>query len=466
LSYVFMNDWHRRRSLQDGGSNLNVDLEITGQVTPANATDADGSTFSFSSAVLNGFVNRYEEFTDDLYEASAFFAPVGHSTTENLAGAEEQDGQRSQETAGENPEGGGNNAMMIGIIAGSSIGGLALAVSCAAFFVRRRRLRDGHYGGDGSVSDSDVSSKDVFEIRGSQSLESGLAPSFGNGASLPSLPVSPNAMEKGGSWDAKGAMSPFNLSQFSYDKSLVDESVKSVSTGTGESVDNTQQVGLKLTPELLYQAARKAKELKRTHDAQQNEDDSFVPSFDGPQMFLSTSETNSGDGDGTEVGFQHANDILGDQFDTGVLGRGGSSLESNSKEDNDDDGQEDGTRVVQGRSRRESLAAVTSSPVAESSNISSLRSDSTDQLTQGEVYDCYAPPGPLGIVIDTTSEGPIIHSLKPTSQLLGLINTGDLVVGLDDIDTRGMTAATVTRLMAKRSQQPQRKITLLRGASM
>ena len=73
----------------------------------------------------------------------------------------------------------------------------------------------------------------------------------------------------------------------------------------------------------------------------------------------------------------------------------------------------------------------------------------------------YAPPGPLGIVIDTTAEGPMVHSLKPTSRLAGLLQPGDLVVGLDDIDTRGMTAATLTRLMAKRSQQAQRKITLL-----
>jgi len=79
-----------------------------------------------------------------------------------------------------------------------------------------------------------------------------------------------------------------------------------------------------------------------------------------------------------------------------------------------------------------------------------------------KLFDIFAPPGPLGIIIDTTPEGPMIHSLKPTSQLLGLVNPGDLIVGLDGVDTRNMTAATFTRLMAKRSQG-ERKITLLKG---
>lgn len=77
------------------------------------------------------------------------------------------------------------------------------------------------------------------------------------------------------------------------------------------------------------------------------------------------------------------------------------------------------------------------------------------------LYDVFAPSGPLGIVVDTTRDGPVVHSMKSTSPLLGLINAGDLIVGLDDMDTRSMTAATLTRFMAKRSHQAERKITLL-----
>lgn len=78
-------------------------------------------------------------------------------------------------------------------------------------------------------------------------------------------------------------------------------------------------------------------------------------------------------------------------------------------------------------------------------------------------YDVLAPPGAIGIVVDTTKDGPCVHSLKPTSPLLGLITPGDLIIALDGQDTSGMTAATLTRLMAQKSMQRERKITLLTG---
>ena len=80
---------------------------------------------------------------------------------------------------------------------------------------------------------------------------------------------------------------------------------------------------------------------------------------------------------------------------------------------------------------------------------------------QCESYDCYAPPGPLGVVLESTLEGPMVHSLKPASRLASVLSPGDLVVGVDDIDTRGMTATGLARLMVMLSQQPQRKISLL-----
>jgi hypothetical protein len=82
-------------------------------------------------------------------------------------------------------------------------------------------------------------------------------------------------------------------------------------------------------------------------------------------------------------------------------------------------------------------------------------------LRRAGLYDVFAPAGPIGIVVDTTKEGPAVHSLKSTSPMLGLINPGDLIVGLDDQDTRSMTAATLTRLMAKKSSQKEHKITFL-----
>lgn len=79
-----------------------------------------------------------------------------------------------------------------------------------------------------------------------------------------------------------------------------------------------------------------------------------------------------------------------------------------------------------------------------------------------KVFEVYAPPGPLGVIIDTSKEGPLIHSLRKDSQLKDLVNPGDLIVALDDEDTRHMTAAKLTRKMASKSGDT-RKITLLKG---
>lgn len=76
------------------------------------------------------------------------------------------------------------------------------------------------------------------------------------------------------------------------------------------------------------------------------------------------------------------------------------------------------------------------------------------------IYDCYAPSGQLGIIVESTNEGPMVHSIKPTSPLIGLVSPGDLITMLDDIDTTSMSAPMLTQLMVKLSQQNQRKLTL------
>mmetsp|Transcript_25869 Transcript_25869/g.71037 ORF Transcript_25869/g.71037 Transcript_25869/m.71037 type:complete len:929 (-) Transcript_25869:412-3198(-) len=89
------------------------------------------------------------------------------------------------------------------------------------------------------------------------------------------------------------------------------------------------------------------------------------------------------------------------------------------------------------------------------------RSTLSSVMRRAGRYDVYAPSGPIGIVVDTSKDGPSVHSLKATSPMLGLISPGDLIVALDGQDTRKMTAAALTRLMSLKSRQKDRKITLL-----
>ena len=72
-----------------------------------------------------------------------------------------------------------------------------------------------------------------------------------------------------------------------------------------------------------------------------------------------------------------------------------------------------------------------------------------------------APPGKLGIIIDTCSEGPRVHSIKGGSSLEGLIVKGDLIHAVDDEDTTEWSAHYLTKLVAKKSNMT-RKITVLR----
>ena len=76
--------------------------------------------------------------------------------------------------------------------------------------------------------------------------------------------------------------------------------------------------------------------------------------------------------------------------------------------------------------------------------------------------DVLAPPGKLGIVIDTTIEGPVVHKVNPGSALEGSLKSGDIIVAIDDVDTRAMTASAITALMVQTANQ-RRKLTVVNG---
>ena len=83
----------------------------------------------------------------------------------------------------------------------------------------------------------------------------------------------------------------------------------------------------------------------------------------------------------------------------------------------------------------------------------------TMQTDAGFIRVCQAPPGKLGVIIDTTKNGPVVHQVKAGSPLEGIIYAGDRIISIDEIDTRGMTASNVTKIMAKKCDVP-RKITV------
>ena len=73
-----------------------------------------------------------------------------------------------------------------------------------------------------------------------------------------------------------------------------------------------------------------------------------------------------------------------------------------------------------------------------------------------------APPGKLGIVIDATVHGPVVHFVNPDSALHGKIEPGDIIVAIDEVDTRALSASGITALMVQTADQ-HRKLTVQPG---
>ena len=74
--------------------------------------------------------------------------------------------------------------------------------------------------------------------------------------------------------------------------------------------------------------------------------------------------------------------------------------------------------------------------------------------------ECYAPAGKLGVVIDSTSKGPVVHEVKGGSPLEGIVFPGDRIIAIDGEDTRSLPASMVTKIMAAKKDK-QRRMTML-----
>ena len=81
---------------------------------------------------------------------------------------------------------------------------------------------------------------------------------------------------------------------------------------------------------------------------------------------------------------------------------------------------------------------------------------------KNDLYECHAPSGPLGIVVDTTPLGPRVRSLNPLSPIFGKMCPGDVIVGVDDVDTVGMEAGEFWQIVSRKANQQQRVLTILR----
>ncbi len=75
-----------------------------------------------------------------------------------------------------------------------------------------------------------------------------------------------------------------------------------------------------------------------------------------------------------------------------------------------------------------------------------------------------APPGKLGVVIDTFDNGePGVNSIREDSILQDQLRVGDILVEFDGIDTTDMTALQVSTLIGEKSRNPVRTLVFVRN---
>lgn len=98
-----------------------------------------------------------------------------------------------------------------------------------------------------------------------------------------------------------------------------------------------------------------------------------------------------------------------------------------------------------------------------SSSILTSQHDSNNIINlNNKTKECFAPPGKLGVAIDTLNGIPVVHRVKSGSPLEGILLHKDRIVGIDEVDCTNMSAADVTKVMVTRMNKT-RKITYVRN---
>lgn len=76
------------------------------------------------------------------------------------------------------------------------------------------------------------------------------------------------------------------------------------------------------------------------------------------------------------------------------------------------------------------------------------------------VYEVQAPPGPLGIIIDSSDEGPFIYDVKQTSPLHGQVQTGDAIISIDGWCCEQRSAHDVANWIKKKPKTNEQVLVL------
>jgi C-terminal processing protease CtpA/Prc len=135
---------------------------------------------------------------------------------------------------------------------------------------------------------------------------------------------------------------------------------------------------------------------------------------------------------------------------------------------------EDGISETMSADLSDTHTAVVPSVIA--TRMSSMGSESNDDNDDLDIDNSFpptaassvlreimAPPGKLGLVLDTSDEQPIVHLVTAGSPLEGMIRPGDVIVSIDGIKTIQMSSDDMTQHLTE-NQFRERKLTVLSGS--
>jgi hypothetical protein len=401
-----------RRVLSNGrelhAAGLRLRFNVTGEVRPGDPPEG----FIFANEVGRPFRENYPMFIYRLHSVHEVFA--------NLVNSGLIDGVDAVEGTSTSTNAGGLGAGVTAGIIIASIGSVVLAAFAGVYAIKSRRNEDG----DSVIHKPMI---DVYQIDQADSHSTMMTPY--NEAE----PLSPGSMESGKSFKKANH------------KSLLDDMI-SRNSDEQDPRDYNSDLGLKFSGAVLGAHANNKDTIDQSNKSRASDPPGGVTGAPLTKANL------------------HGLGSLCYSDDESYCG---STPTSVNLTPNSVTSSPQGSSIFSGIGNLGARPMETSEQMhfikenGDESVASSMLDHATPTVKRTGLYDVFAPSGPLGIVVDTTRDGPVVHSMKPTSPLLSLVTPGDLIVGLDDMDTRSMTAATLTRLMAKRSHQAERKITLL-----
>lgn len=108
-------------------------------------------------------------------------------------------------------------------------------------------------------------------------------------------------------------------------------------------------------------------------------------------------------------------------------------------------------------SSNQSSTAV-SSPLFEPHASNNSYTEELHRLPRDHIY---APPGKLGVALDIFNGQPVVQKIRKGSPITGMLQVGDIILAIDDVDTSCMSLAEVTFLMVKNMERV-RRITFVR----